>query len=138
MGVLSGTRPANLGVTEGRLAPPNARPNNVSTQTDAAKDTEHFVEPLRPRGDPVRAFALLKDIVRGMERVTVVRDEPEYLYVEFRSKTMGFVDDAEFFLDRNTGIIHARAAARLGIRDFGVNRDRVEAVRAALHRAEAR
>ncbi|MEY2896226.1 MAG: hypothetical protein RL669_495, partial [Pseudomonadota bacterium] len=29
------------------------------------------------------------------------------------------------------GVIHVRSASRLGRRDFGVNRERVEAIRAA-------
>jgi len=52
--------------------------------------------------------------------------------VEFASKGLGFVDDAEFALDGAARVIHAKSAARLGIRDFSVNRDRVEAIRARL------
>jgi uncharacterized protein (DUF1499 family) len=45
---------------------------------------------------------------------------------------MGFVDDTEFALEAAAGVIHVRAGARLGIRDFGVNRERVERLRAAV------
>ena len=36
----------------------------------------------------------------------------------------------EFYLDRNGGVIHVRSAARTGKGDLGVNRKRVEAIRA--------
>ncbi len=56
----------------------------------------------------------------------------EYLLVEFRSRRLGFVDDVEFLLDPNAGVIQVRSASRLGRRDFGVNRARVEALRMAF------
>ena len=42
---------------------------------------------------------------------------------------MGFVDDIEFYAEPS-GLIHVRSAARLGKSDLGVNRKRVEAIRA--------
>ena len=50
-----------------------------------------------------------------------------YLYAEFRSRLLGFVDDVEFFFDGV--VVHVRSASRLGRRDFGVNRARVEEIR---------
>ena len=62
----------------------------------------------------------------------VIRHEGGYLYAEYRSKLMRFVDDVEFFYDGKAGLIHVRSASRLGRRDFGVNRARVEALRARI------
>ena len=42
---------------------------------------------------------------------------------------MGFVDDVEFALDEAASAIHLRSASRLGIRDLGVNRARIETIR---------
>ena len=53
-----------------------------------------------------------------------------YLYAEFRSKLLGYVDDVEFFHDG--AVIQVRSASRLGRRDFGVNRKRVEDLRALI------
>lgn len=41
--------------------------------------------------------------------------------------------DTEFWFDRSAGVVQVRSASRLGKRDFGVNRARVEAIRARLH-----
>jgi uncharacterized protein (DUF1499 family) len=38
----------------------------------------------------------------------------------------------EFLLDPAARVIHVRSASRLGRRDFGTNRERIEAIRAAL------
>jgi uncharacterized protein (DUF1499 family) len=46
---------------------------------------------------------------------------------------MGFVDDVEFFLDEGANVIHVRSASRLGQSDLGVNRKRVETIRAKFN-----
>jgi uncharacterized protein (DUF1499 family) len=45
---------------------------------------------------------------------------------------LGFVDDLELHLRPGAGIIAVRSASRTGRSDFGVNRSRVEDLRAAL------
>ena len=45
---------------------------------------------------------------------------------------MRFVDDVEFVVDASQGLIQVRSASRLGYKDFDVNRNRIETVRAAL------
>ena len=132
MGLFSGTRPDNLGVHDARLAPPKRTPNNVNSQVDKNADAEHYIEPLRYRGDARKAWETLQNIVSGMPRVKVVKSEPNYLYAEFSSKLMGYVDDTEFYLDKKAGVIQVRSASRLGRGDYGVNRQRIEFIRAKL------
>jgi uncharacterized protein (DUF1499 family) len=132
MGLFSGTRPDNLGVHDGRLAPPKRTPNNVNSQIDGNADAEHYIAPLRYAGDARQAWAALRRVIDGMQRVRVVKSEPDYLYAEFSSKLMGFVDDTEFYLDEKAGVIQVRSASRLGRRDFGVNRERIEYIRSKL------
>jgi uncharacterized protein (DUF1499 family) len=134
MGLFSGKRPDNLGVVKGRLAPPKRTPNCVSSQADPG-DRVHYIEPLRFSGPPARAWATLKVVVHGMERASIVRDDDRYVYAEFTSRLMRYVDDVEFVLDEKAGLIHVRSASRLGRRDFGVNRDRVETIRARMSAA---
>ncbi len=136
MGLFSGTRPDNLGVRDGRLAPPKPTPNNVNSQIDKRADAAHYIEPLRYSGDPRRAWAALRQVIDGMPRAKVVKAEPNYLYVEFTSKLMGYVDDTEFYLDEKAGVIQVRSASRLGRSDFGVNRERIESIRAQLAQAK--
>ncbi|MBD0265996.1 MAG: DUF1499 domain-containing protein, partial [Tolypothrix sp. Co-bin9] len=56
----------------------------------------------------------------------------DYLYAEFKSALMGFVDDVEFYLDPKAKVIQVRSASRLGQSDLGVNRKRIETIRAKL------
>jgi uncharacterized protein (DUF1499 family) len=50
---------------------------------------------------------------------------------------MGFVDDVEFTYDEKAGLLHVRSASRLGRRDYGVNRARVEALRSRIEKRVA-
>lgn len=122
-------RPTNLGVKDGRLAPCKRSPNCVSSQADPA-DREHHIAPIPFRG----SMADLRKAVESMERSTVIRAERNYLYAEYRTKLLRYVDDLELYYDEAAGLVHVRSASRLGRRDFGVNRKRVEALRSLLKR----
>ena len=131
--LLAGKRPSNLGAKDGRLAPPKRTPNCVSSQADPS-DAEHYVAPIAFEGAPADAMAAAKRAVESMERSRLVREERGYLYAEFASKLLGFVDDLELLFDEKARVFHVRSASRLGRRDFGVNRKRVEVLRSALSR----
>jgi uncharacterized protein (DUF1499 family) len=129
--VFSWKRPDNLGVNDGKLAPPKRSPNSVSSQADPA-DEEHYTAPIPFKGDAAAAMAAVRKAVEGMQDATVIRQEGNYFYAEYRTKLMRFVDDVEFYFDEKAGLIHVRSTSRLGRRDFGVNRARVEALRARI------
>ena len=132
MGWLAGTRPLDLGVRDGKLAPCKRTPNCVSSQADPRTDPRHHVAPLSLGGDPAHTWAALRSVVQGMPRARIVRETPAYLYAEFTSRLLGFVDDVEFQLDAPARVVHVRSASRLGRSDFGVNRARIEEIRARL------
>jgi uncharacterized protein (DUF1499 family) len=129
--MFSGKRPDNLGVKDGRLATCGRRLNCVSSQADPA-DAQRYVAPIPFKGDAQAALSAARKAVERMRRATVIRQEGNYLHAEFRSKLMGFVDDVELMFDERSGVLHVRSASRLGRRDFNVNRERVEALRARL------
>ncbi len=135
--MFAGKRPANLGVTDGRLARPKRTPNCVSSQADPG-DTGHRIAPLATIDTPAQAMGRLRKIVDGMQRTFVVKHEAHYLYVEFKSRLMGYVDDVEFSFSEKDRVIHVRSASRLGRRDYGVNRARIEVIRAQFAAAQAR
>ena len=128
--MLNWRRPTNLGVKDGRLAPCKPSPNCVSSQADPA-DREHYIVPIAFHG----SMADLRRAVESMARASVITMDASYLYAEYRTKLLRYVDDLELFYDTAAGIVHVRSASRLGRRDFGVNRKRVEELRARLTRA---
>ncbi len=127
MMIFAGQRPNNLGVVNGRLAPCPSSPNCVSSQSS---DLVHQIAPLNFTSDPQKAFAFLKRIIQSLPRTQIITERDDYLYAEFKSALLGFVDDVEFYLDTEAKIIHLRSASRLGQSDLGVNRQRIEDIRA--------
>ena len=132
MRLFPGKRPANLGTKSGKLAPAPRTPNGVSSQADPATDATHYVAPFSCHGDPARTWKRLVELVQSLPGATIVTKGNTYLHAECESKLLGFVDDLECVLDRRRDVIHVRSAARLGIRDFGVNLARVEKLRSKL------
>ena len=135
-GLLTGSEPADLGVHEGRLKPPSATDNSVTSQAGLYPDHPQRayadVAPLALRGDGPATMEKLKAVVAAMEGARIVRSEPGYLYAQYTTRLMKFVDDVEFWFDAQAGVIQVRSASRLGKGDMGLNRKRIEAVRAAL------
>lgn len=122
-------RPA-VSAPPGALLPPcPASPNCVSS---LAPDAAHHVAPLPYRGDPAAAMRRLRDVIAAMPRARVVRADDTALQAEFTSRIFRFVDDVDCVVDPAAGVIQVRSASRVGYSDLGVNRARVEAIRAAF------
>lgn len=122
--MFAGKQPTNIGVKNGKLAACPGTPNCVSSQSTKSQEK---VNPL-----PMVSIAKLRQVVEKMELTKIVKETDNYLYAEFKSKLMGFIDDVEFYRDTNANVVHVRSASRLGKSDLGVNRKRVEEIRAKL------
>jgi uncharacterized protein (DUF1499 family) len=129
---LSGKRPDDLGVREGKLADCPHSPNCVCS--DASGDA-HRVEPFGIDAPAETAWKAVREAVAALPRTLVVTDTGEYLHAECASALLGFVDDLELHLRPVEGVIAVRSASRLGYSDLGVNTARVEDLRQALKRA---
>ena len=88
-----------------------------------------MMEPIPYIGTPGQARERLMAVLRAWPRAKIVRDEPGAVTVECRSRIFRFVDDVDFRFDDEARVIHFRSASRLGRRDFGVNRERMEGIR---------
>ena len=115
-----------------RLAPCPSSPNCVSSQ---ATDDAHRVAPIVFRGDPAAALRRLRTVIEAMPRARIVEMTDSRLKAEFQSWLFRFVDDVDAIVDPGTGTIQVRSASRVGYSDLGVNRKRVEAIRAAFENA---
>ena len=139
LGLLTGTRPADLGAPGGRLKAPSATRNSVSSQAGLHPDAPRTaaIAPLACPGDPSAAMNSLGALVARMPGAALVSLRPDYLHAEFTTRWLRFVDDVEFVVAPADGVIHVRSASRLGREDLGTNRRRVEAIRAAWDAANA-
>jgi uncharacterized protein (DUF1499 family) len=130
MGLLSGSRPSRLGLDQGQL---HAIKTNLQNSVSSFTDSEyHKIAPISASKEPREVFARVVEAVKAMPGATVITKDPNYLYAEFQTPLLKFVDDVEFLLDEGNGVIHVRSASRLGRKDFGVNRKRIEAIRQSI------
>ncbi len=124
----AGSPPAELGSASRGLAPCPPSPNCVSSlATEPAQRVDTFR--LEASREAVTAAVLAS--IRGWPGGRTTMREPGYIRSEFSSRVFGFVDDVEFWwADDQT--LHVRSASRLGYSDFGVNRKRIESLRARI------
>lgn len=128
-GVFTGTPPTDIGVHETNLIDCPSSPNCVSS---SASDDEHYIAPIEYTAELEAVRDKLVAVIKNQPRAKIVKQTDNYILVEFTSRLMGFVDDAEFYFLPDSQTIAMRSAARLGESDLGVNRRRLEQFRLAL------
>ncbi len=136
LGWLQGNAPNDLGVRDGKLKGLSPTENCVSSQADFYPNHPQrqyaAIAPLAMRGSGPETIAKLQKIVASMDGARLVKNEPDYLYAQYTTPLMKYVDDVEFWFDPIAQVIQVRSASRLGQGDRGLNRQRVESVRTAL------
>lgn len=120
----------DAGRIDGRLKPCPPAPHCVSS---LALEPRHRVEAFT-LADPATGWARVAEVVAAQPRTTLVTREATYLHAEVSSPWGVYTDDLELLLGAG-GRVEVRSTSRIGYYDFGVNRERVEALRAALQRA---
>lgn len=127
--------PNNLGLKNDRLAPCPSSPNCVNSMHPS--DSTHY-QPAWTIAAPMdRVRQKLLDILQETNKVQIQSSEAEYIHAVFTIPILGFQDDVEFYLPPDQEKIHYRSASRLGRSDLGVNRRRMEKLRAKLVREGA-
>jgi uncharacterized protein (DUF1499 family) len=139
LGMLSGRQPNNLGVKDGKLKPPSRTENSVSSQADLHQGSDVLVDyaridPIALQVDVAATMTKLEAVIAAMPGAKLIEKRDDYLYAQFTTRLLKFVDDVEFWVSPTDKVVHVRSASRVGRKDFGVNRARVEAIRAALTR----
>ena len=141
LGLLSGRTPDKLGVKDGKLKPPSGTPNSASSQAGLYPDhpmrAYAEVAPLALSGDGPATMAKLSKLLQAMPGVKIVQNAGDgYLYAQCTTPLMKFVDDLELWFDPVNQVVQVRSASRVGRKDFGVNRERLEALRTGLASAQ--
>ena len=91
--------PTDLGMRSGKLKPPSRTDNSVSSQ--AALYPEHprhlaaQIASLPLRGDGPATLARIGSIVKVMAGAKIIKSEADYLYAQYTTPLIGFVDDVE-------------------------------------------
>lgn len=95
-----------------------------------AAEPRHRVEPFRLL-DAQQGWARVVEAVRASARTTVVTADDRYARAEVASPWRVYTDDLELLRGEGDRV-DVRSTSRIGYYDFGVNRERVEALRRRL------
>ncbi len=138
VGLLKGRTPIDLGVRDGRLKPPSQTPNSISSQAHLYPQHPQrayaSMEPLRYSGDQAAAMQRLLGVLKADTSITLEQTTADYIHAVARTRLLRFADDLEFWFDPAQSVIQVRSASRLGRKDLGVNRERLEEIRARFER----
>lgn len=110
------------GLENGRLADCGSAPNVVSSEADT--QPERAIAPLTATMTQAKAAV----IATGG---TITTDSDDYVSATYMSKIFKFVDDVELRADG--AVVHIRSGSRVGYSDRGMNRKRVEFIRASIN-----
>lgn len=117
---------------EGKLAVCPGTPNCVCSEY---ANVPSYIEPFGFTGSPKKAWADARASIEELGgRVENFSDT--YMSAIFLTKLFRFTDDVELRLDTKNSCIQIRSASRAGKGDMGVNRKRMETLRAAFNKKQ--
>ncbi len=123
----------NIGLENGQLKACGDKPNCVSSSADP--NSSFYIEPLKAENIEVLwddLMMLVQDLSKDQKQFEVKTEQPDYIHMIAISKIFGFVDDVEFHLLADQGLIEMRSQSRVGYGDLGANRKRLEKIRSTL------
>lgn len=119
-----------LGLNGGRLTLCGQKPNCVSS---ADPRPDYFIAPFTFSDSLLGrdvVFFKLKEVLLKTPGYKLDSESKAYLHFTQTTKLFGFVDDLELHLVDESEAIEVRSASRVGTSDLGVNRKRIEGLRA--------
>ncbi len=123
----SGTNP---GLADGQLRPCADKGNCVCSEYPD-RDTAS-IQPVKLSASNLQVEPETLATLLINDGAKIVEQSDNYVAATYASKFFGFVDDVEFRIDHNDGVIHIRSASRVGRSDLGANRSRVERLRGKI------
>lgn len=118
------------GLVDGKLSPCPDSPNCVCSEFPEDTAHSHAIDPIQlPEGmDNLDSIKTVIEELGG----EIQSSDDTYLAATFVTSFFRFTDDVEIRLDTEAGLLHVRSASRAGYGDMGLNRQRVEEIRAAF------
>ena len=126
------TLPSDLWTVTHQFGGCPSRPSCVSS---VAKDETHKIAPLRYEGSAEQAKATLSAVITEMPGARIEHEDAHYIHAVFLTPLMRYHDDVELLVGPDS-VIDLRSSSRFGYGDHGVNRKRVEEIRARFDAAK--
>ena len=118
-------KPQNIGLQNDQIPPCKSTLNCVCSEHQS---DESFISPIVFENEAAAAWITVQKTIKDSGG-KIEKLDSHYLWARFTTPLMRFVDDVQLKLDPENKKIHIRSASRVGRRDFGVNRKRIERLR---------
>ncbi|SBS32881.1 hypothetical protein MSP8886_02581 [Marinomonas spartinae] len=128
---LNNQMPDDLGMTAGLFKSCPTSPNCVSSQAEKT-DKVHYTDPIPYTGNRKDVQLAIESYFLKKGNADIVTSRLGYVHLEVKSALIGYIDDVEFYLPESKKVIEVRSASRVGYSDMGVNRKRIQQLRAFL------
>ena len=119
--------PKATGLNDGRLSVCPTSPNCVCC---CHNNAVHYIAPLPLCCD--LALDRIESFLSQNYITQIVQRTPDYLHVVVTTPFFRFKSDLEFAVNQKREVVMVRSASRVGYSDLGLNRSRIEALRAFL------
>lgn len=123
------TKAPELGVTDNGQFKTCVLDDDDCVSSQSA-DSEYTIEPFEAYGEPEIVMVDLANAIESIFGARVTEMKGNYLRAEFKSPILRTMDDAEFYYDEETHLIHVHALSRGEWLDWDDNRDKIEDLRA--------
>ena len=117
-----------LGLKNGQLPACASTENCVISET--INGDVNAIEPLAFSGDKAVFLNKAKAAVESLNG-KIVTTEKDYVAATFTSGIFGFIDDVELRVS-DDNLLHFRSASRVGRKDFGANKKRIDTLKTLL------
>ena len=110
------------GVDENSLFACHWKPNCISSRDK--NDDLHYYPAIKINQSK---FEKLLNILKTTDNIKIIKHDNYYIHAVASTK-IGFKDDIEFYFEDKKNICHLRSVSRVGIRDFAVNKKRMDKI----------
>ncbi|MGV3487919.1 MAG: DUF1499 domain-containing protein [Tuberibacillus sp.] len=110
----------------GKMAP---SPKSARCISSKHENQNRYLMPMPYEGLTLEeAKSVLHDVLKTIPKLTVDKDEGQYIHAVAKTLVVEFFHDVDFFFDEEAKEIHFRSASRFGLTDFGANKRRMQSV----------
>jgi len=98
--------------------------------SEGIDDIKSSITPFSFTGNKEDFYNTLVEVIKSKGGI-IVNSNSNYIATTFTSGLFGFVDDVEFRLT-DDNLLHFRSASRVGRKDFGANKKRIDELKLVL------
>jgi len=83
--------------------------NLLNCTSSTASSKKNHIEPIAYQGSSDEVIAQTAALISGQKGTVIKTRNANYLHATYKTALMGYTDDLELLLDKNSGVLHIRS-----------------------------